>query len=146
MAPTTHQLKAAPLSFEKLESQAEKHLECVEVHKLPDGTEVQVRHLNRRAQRHAAAYERRKFKPATRPLNPRELREMYLNRYEDSLEAKQPRSRSRKATAQPTTDKPQSDLPPLPLGTSRQRRLARRAEIRRRAEAATGPESTAETL
>ena len=40
--------------------------------------------------------EHRRFTPATRPLNRRELREYYLDKYEDSLEAKKPLSVKRK--------------------------------------------------
>ncbi len=40
--------------------------------------------------------DQRRFVPATRPLNKHERRELMLNRYEDSLEAKRPMSAKRK--------------------------------------------------
>lgn len=130
MVDTAHQLKPAPLSFEKTESQVAKEYQLVEVHAQADGTKIEVPKLGRKERRHRDAYDRRKFKPTYRPLNQRELREMYLNRYEDSLEVKKPRSQKRKPQLEVTAP----ELPALPLGTNRQARIARRAEIRRRAE------------
>ena len=126
------QLKAAPLSFEKLESTKAEHFTHVERVTHRDGTLIgELPMLNRKGRRQEAAIERRKFKPATRPMNQRELREDMLNRYEDSLyKPAHPQSRPR----QPQVAKPANELPTLPLGNSRQNRLARRAEIRRRAE------------
>lgn len=72
-----------------------------------------------------------RFKPATRPLNKRERRELMLDRYEDSLYAprhQQIRRRKPKtADASPETASGSTN--------SKQRRLARRAEARRRATA-----------
>jgi hypothetical protein len=61
---------------------------------------------NRKQRRTAEARERRKFQPATRPLNKRELRELYLDKYEDSLEnagirTSQPRKKKKNTKAQP---------------------------------------------
>jgi hypothetical protein len=77
-----------------------KEYQLVEVHTASDGAKIEVPRLNRKQRLHREAYDRKKFKPAYRPMNQRELREMYLNRYEDSLEARKPQSKARKAKSE----------------------------------------------
>lgn len=120
MTPTTHQLNPAPLSFEKLESQKAQHFIHVERITGPDGETTEAPRLNRKGRRKAEALDRRKFQPATRPLNRHERQQMLLNKYEDSLEAKKPVSGKRKKKRHTTAAA-------APVETSRQMNLARRA-------------------
>ena len=131
MIDTDRQLKPAPLSFDKPESQVAKINCLVELVTASDGTRIEVPKVNRKTRRHADAYDRRKFKPATRPMNQRELREFYLNKYEESLY--KPRHQQSQPRKPQTEAKPENDLPALPLGRNRQARIARRNEVARRA-------------
>lgn len=115
-----------PLSYQRPTSQAAEHYTHVQ-RKIDKATGAVVSEqpiVNRKQRRTAQALERRKFKPATRPLNKRELREMYLDKYEDSLEnagirSSQPR---KKKARTPASDQPADD--------SRSLNLARRATKR----------------
>lgn len=115
-----------PLSYQKPVSQVARELIHVETITGPDGEVTQAPRLNRKGRRKADALERRKFKPATRPLNRHERQQMLLNKYEDSLEAKKPLSSRRKK-------KKRSQVPAIeqpPVEQSRFRRMVQRATER----------------
>jgi hypothetical protein len=97
-----------PLSYQRPTSQAAEHYTHVqrEIDKATGAVVSEKPIVDRKQRRTAEALERRKFKPATRPLNKRELREMYLDKYEDSLEnagirTSQPRKKKKTIKAQP---------------------------------------------
>jgi hypothetical protein len=124
-----------PLSFQRPTSQAEEHYIHVVRKKHPVTGEVMSEEpiKNRKQRRTADALERRKFKPATRRLNKRELRELMLNKYEDSLEAKPLQSTRRKKKKHASAHVPAPALEPEhkpAADNSRLRDLARRATER----------------
>ena len=81
-----------PLSYQRPTSQAARELIHVErITETATGEVTEAPRLNRKGRRKQEALERRKFKPATRRLNKHELRQLMLNKYEDSLEQKRPK-------------------------------------------------------
>jgi hypothetical protein len=123
-----------PLSYQRPTSQAEERYIHVERKKDAATGEVisETPIKNRKQRRTDDALERRKFKPATRRLNKRELRELMLNKYEDSLEAKPLQSTRRKKKKRAThVPAPALELDQKPApDNSRLRDLARRATER----------------
>lgn len=121
-----------PLSFQKPCSQAARELIHVE-RKVDNATGAVVEEtprLNRKGRRKTEALERRKFKPTFVPLNKRELQQLMLNKYEDSLEApRRPRSKKRSKKKQ-TTPMPEQAQLAAPEKQNRMRDLARRATER----------------
>lgn len=130
MIEATEVLEAAkPLSYQRPVSQVATHLIHVEKITGPDGEVTEALRLNRKGKRKADALARRKFKPATRPLNKHELQQMMLNKYEDSLESKRPkRTAKRGKKKRPVTAAAEPEA--QPADNPRQRRLAQRATER----------------
>lgn len=117
-----------PLSRQRPTSQVARELIHIETITGPDGEVTQAPRLNRKGRRKADALERRKFKPATRPLNRHEYQQLLLNKYEDSLEAKKPLSTRRKKKKHSTV--PAIEPQPPVRERSRMRDLASRAAER----------------
>lgn len=124
---------ALPLSYQRPCSQAERHLIHVE-RRINNATGAvdETPRLNRKGRRKTEALERRKFKPATRPLNKHELQQLMLNKYEDSLERPDLSRRSKKRKQQKKTNtQPVAEVDTTAAPeNSRMRRLARRATER----------------
>jgi hypothetical protein len=124
-----------PLSFQRPNSQAEEHYVHVKRTMDPAGKVISEEPIQNRKQRRTAdALERRKFKPATRKLNKLELRELYLNKYEDSLEkagikTSQPRKKKKYVSAHVSAPALEPEHKPA-ADNSRLRDLARRATER----------------
>lgn len=121
-----------PLSFQKPVSQVARELIHIErkVDQVTGEVISEEPRLNRKGRRKKDALERRKFKPATRRLTKLELRELMLNKYEDSLETKQPKHTAKQKKKKRSPIRAEHSVPDEQPQQSRARRFIQRATDR----------------